>query len=139
MAAKNVDGFRRVVRALRLQDERNSMGYEQLVDLPRRIKRNIDCPHTKMGDRELEIMVEPIIEYLDNLDMTSSPPLAAADLHAKWVNGNRKDVMRALTAMSSMRAACTTAFMMVLFSDVNGSLHNSDAEAFISMMQGRLK
>lgn len=76
---------------------------------------------------------------IDDDGEMGNPPLRAAELHEQWVNGNRQDVMRAITSMSSMRAACTVAFMMVLFSKENGSLYDSEADAFISMMQSRLK
>jgi hypothetical protein len=110
-------------------------GVELLEDLPRRIRRNLDCEYTKMGDRELEIMIEPVLEYLDNRDMGSKPPLRATELYEQWLNGNKKDVMRAITCMSSMRAACVTAFMMVLLMEGDDK---SKAESFIAAMQERL-
>lgn len=112
------------------------MSQEQLEDLPRRIRRNLDCPMTKMGDRELELMIEPINEYLDNRDAGPNPPLMAADLFATWCAGDRQEVMHRLSNLSSMRASCVTAFMMSLM------LKNDDdreAEAFIGEMQARLK
>jgi hypothetical protein len=40
----------------------------------------------------------------------------ANELYEQWINGNRKDVMRALTAMSSMRAACVASKITWLLS-----------------------
>lgn len=40
------------------------------------------------------------------------PEKRAEELRETWVNGNRADVMRALTAMSSMRAACISALII---------------------------
>lgn len=113
------------------------MNIEQLEDLPRRIRRNINCPMTKMEDRELELMVEPIIEYLDNRDMVDNPPLMASNLYTKWKDGERQEVMRELSGLSSMRAACVTAFLMVLLSDAVSD--EGEAEAFIATMQERLR
>lgn len=58
----------------------------------------------------------------------------ANELLDQWFNGNRKEVMRALTAMSSMRAACVSAIMCETF--LNGP--SDGADAFISLMAGRL-
>jgi hypothetical protein len=113
------------------------MNIEQLEDLPRRIRRNLDCPITKMGDRELELMVEPLLQYLDTRDMGPNPPLVAADLFELWVKGERNQVMSELSSMSSLRAACVTAFMMVLFEERHE--HSGEAENFIGTMQERLK
>jgi len=113
------------------------MSLEQLEDLPRRIRRNLNCPMTNMGDRELELMVDPLNEYLDNRDMGPQPPLVAADLFELWIKGEYEEVMREITSMSSMRASCVTAFMMVLFMERHE--HNDEAENFIGTMQARLK
>ena len=113
------------------------MSIEQLEDLPRRIRRNLDCPMTKMGDRELELMVEPLIQYLDNRDMGPNPPLLAVDLYERWVKGDRNSVMREIGSMSAMRASCTVAFMMVLFHERTDD--NIEAEHFIGTMQERLR
>jgi len=122
---------------MRLAKGLPEMTLEQLEDLPRRIRRNLDCPMTKMGDRELELMVEPLLQYLDTRDMVSNPPLMAADLFEKWVKGERNEVMRELSSLSSMRAACVTAFMMVLLNERHE--HSGEAENFIGTMQERLK
>jgi hypothetical protein len=112
------------------------MSIEELEDLPRRIRRNLDCPMTKMEDRELELMVEPLLQYLDTRDMGDKPPLMAANLVKLWSDGERQEVMRELSSLSSMRASCTVAFMMVLM--INGE-DNSEANDFIGTMQARLK
>lgn len=112
------------------------MSIEMLEDLPRRIRRNLNCPMTKMEDRELELMVEPIIEYLDNRDIGSNPPLMAAELFATWCGGDRTEVMDALANLSSIRASCVTAFMMVLMLKNDDDL---EAEAFIGAIQAKLK
>lgn len=113
------------------------MNIKELEDLPRRIRRNLDCPMTKMGDRELELMVEPLIDYLDNRDTGPNPPLLAVDFYERWVKGDRNSVMSEIGDMSAMRAGCTVAFMMVLFHERNDD--NLEAEHFIGTMQERLK
>ena len=67
-----------------------------------------------------------------------NPPLMASDLYKKWNDGKHKDVLRELSNLSAMRASCTVAFMMMLFTDDNG-LYDNSAVPFIAAMQERLK
>jgi hypothetical protein len=116
------------------------MTLEQLEDLPRRIRRNLDCPMTKMEDRELELMVEPLLQYLDTRDQGPTPPLLGADLYELWQKGARNEVMEKLSSLSSMKASCVVGFMMILLlNDGENTMNNSEAEVFIGTMQERLR
>jgi hypothetical protein len=59
----------------------------------------------------------------------------AEHLHENWINGNRKDVMQALTDMSSIRAACITAHMVWMMASGPGGV----IDDFIRMMERRLE
>ena len=62
----------------------------------------------------------------------------AADLHDQWINGNRKDVLRAITAMSSMRAACVASRMTALLLDHDHQHGTNGAFVFVEAMDRRL-
>jgi hypothetical protein len=61
----------------------------------------------------------------------------ARELMEQWLQGNRKDVLRALTSMSSMRAAYTASMITVfLMDDATG---HQGAQSFVRAMAERLK
>lgn len=53
------------------------------------------------------------------------------ELLETWVNGNRKDVMRALSRMSQMRAAYTASW-------ITSALPDEAGQDFLRMMERRL-
>ena len=65
-----------------------------------------------------------------------TPREQAGELYIKWINGNRKEVLRALTAMSSMRAACVAAHFMRGLCEGMG--RGPDADLFVKTMEARL-
>jgi len=68
----------------------------------------------------------------------SSPEDQAEELLETWVNGNRKDVMRALGQMSQMRASYVAAFIAVQLNNLE-EVQLGGVHPFLSMMRGRLE
>jgi len=65
------------------------------------------------------------------------PENCAEELLETWINGNRKDVMRALGNMSSMRAACVASRIVWKMTAEDGGKFDM-AYDFIRMMERRL-
>jgi hypothetical protein len=71
-------------------------------------------------------------------EMTTEPVNAVAEnLFEQWTNGNRKDVLRALTSMSSMRAACVASQVVMLLAYRDEE--ETGAHDFIRAMERRLE
>jgi hypothetical protein len=67
--------------------------------------------------------------------MSNSPDEDSAFFCREWLNGHRKRVMKEISAMSSMRAACVVAIMVT---EMQGWEDKRRLD-FIDMMRKRLK
>ena len=99
----------------------------------RRLDRNVKCPHTNMGERELKMMLEPIMEAIDK-----KPDLQelADKCFEKWINGNLTEVIDTIAALPPMQAAVLAVELAAWRPRGPGC---TTAERFIALMEERVK